>query len=48
MFDTVPTQPPTRLRMKYVVFAVIGAWCTLSVLFALGWMAFRRAGGRIG
>ena len=35
-------------RTAEAVFAVIGAWCTLSVLFALGWMAFRRAGGRIG
>jgi hypothetical protein len=25
MFDTRPTQPPMRLRMKYVVFAFIGA-----------------------
>ena len=25
MFDTMPTHPPMRLRMKYVVFAVIGA-----------------------
>ena len=25
MFDTVPTQASTRLRMKYAVFAVIGA-----------------------
>jgi hypothetical protein len=25
MFDTTSTQAPTRLRMKYVVFAVIGA-----------------------
>lgn len=35
-------------RIAEAVLAVIGAAVALSVLATLGWIAFRRAGGRIG